>query len=223
MEVCMADGKVNRKAERARERLRERKAKGLCTKCGKNPAITAYCEPCKTAHDRWRAEHRQARKDAGMCVLCGNPSVSNGVSCAKCSERGTMAKQKCRRHKRASGTCLECSDPALTGRTRCKRCSLKHIVSPITNAYDELEDKLHAQGHRCPYSGVALAIGENASIDHIVPRSKGGTHDLDNLQWVHTWVNMLKSDSSSDEFQERFDEFLMASIRYRYNIDLKNR
>lgn len=33
-----------------------------------------------------------------------------------------------------------------------------------------------------------------ASIDHIVPYSHGGTHDLDNLQVVHLYCNYLKSD-----------------------------
>lgn len=33
-----------------------------------------------------------------------------------------------------------------------------------------------------------------ASIDHIVPYSRGGTHDLDNLQVVHLYCNYLKSD-----------------------------
>lgn len=33
-----------------------------------------------------------------------------------------------------------------------------------------------------------------ASIDHIVPYSRGGTHDLSNLQVVHLYCNYLKSD-----------------------------
>lgn len=33
-----------------------------------------------------------------------------------------------------------------------------------------------------------------ASIDHIIPYSRGGTHDLDNLQVVHLYCNFLKSD-----------------------------
>lgn len=33
-----------------------------------------------------------------------------------------------------------------------------------------------------------------ASIDHIVPYSRGGTHDLSNLQVVHLYCNYVKSD-----------------------------
>lgn len=33
-----------------------------------------------------------------------------------------------------------------------------------------------------------------ASIDHILPYSRGGTHDMDNLQVVHLYCNFLKSD-----------------------------
>jgi hypothetical protein len=32
------------------------------------------------------------------------------------------------------------------------------------------------------------------SVDHIIPRARGGTHDADNLQLAHLRCNMLKSD-----------------------------
>lgn len=39
----------------------------------------------------------------------------------------------------------------------------------------------------------------NASIDHIVPVSKGGTHTWDNVQLAHYKCNMLKSNKEMDE------------------------
>lgn len=33
-----------------------------------------------------------------------------------------------------------------------------------------------------------------ASVDHIVPRAKGGTHEPDNLQLAHLYCNQVKSD-----------------------------
>lgn len=38
------------------------------------------------------------------------------------------------------------------------------------------------------------------SIDHVVPRSKGGTHDAGNLRWVLTLANVAKDAMSDDVF-----------------------
>lgn len=39
-----------------------------------------------------------------------------------------------------------------------------------------------------------------ASLDHIKPLSKGGTHTLDNVQIVHPVVNALKGEMLQQEF-----------------------
>lgn len=38
---------------------------------------------------------------------------------------------------------------------------------------------------------------QSFSIDHIIPRSKGGSHTAENLQAAHLGCNMLKSDSTN--------------------------
>ncbi len=48
------------------------------------------------------------------------------------------------------------------------------------------------QGGRCALTGGLLLPGVNASVDHIVPRSAGGTSDETNLQWVVADVNGWK-------------------------------
>jgi 5-methylcytosine-specific restriction endonuclease McrA len=69
---------------------------------------------------------------------------------------------------------------------------------------------LSKQGYRCALSGVVLSP-ESASLDHIVPLSKGGKHTLCNLQIVHPVVNGLKGQMSQDEFMQWID--LIASNR----------
>lgn len=55
------------------------------------------------------------------------------------------------------------------------------------------------QQYRCALSGVVLSP-DCASLDHIVPLSKGGRHVLSNCQIVHPIVNRLKADMSQEEF-----------------------
>lgn len=54
------------------------------------------------------------------------------------------------------------------------------------------------QQYRCALSGVVLSP-DCASLDHITPLSKGGTHTLDNVQIVHPVVNALKGEMASIE------------------------
>nr|WP_239536851.1 HNH endonuclease signature motif containing protein [Arthrobacter roseus] len=36
-----------------------------------------------------------------------------------------------------------------------------------------------------------------ATLDHVIPRSKGGTHDESNLKTAHRWCNSIRSDSGA--------------------------
>ena len=49
-----------------------------------------------------------------------------------------------------------------------------------------------AQSGKCALTGTALVKGETASLDHIVPTSKGGTSSRENLRWVRLDVNGAK-------------------------------
>jgi 5-methylcytosine-specific restriction endonuclease McrA len=48
-------------------------------------------------------------------------------------------------------------------------------------------------GNRCQYTGAALRPGEG-SVDHIVPRSRGGADSWENCVWTSKRVNTLKGD-----------------------------
>lgn len=53
---------------------------------------------------------------------------------------------------------------------------------------------------QCYLCGGPLAW-ESASVDHVVPHSKGGSHDPANLRWAHRRCNRLKSDATVDELR----------------------
>jgi 5-methylcytosine-specific restriction endonuclease McrA len=64
---------------------------------------------------------------------------------------------------------------------------------------------LFEQKFKCAYTGLSLVLGVNASIDHIIPVSKGGSHDLSNLQWVDLRINKFRSNQSDAEFRAFLD------------------
>jgi len=51
----------------------------------------------------------------------------------------------------------------------------------------------------CVLSGEKLTI-TNAELDHIAPKSRGGTHELSNLRWLSKRINRLKRNYSDSEF-----------------------
>lgn len=58
-----------------------------------------------------------------------------------------------------------------------------------------------AQGGRCAYTGRRLVPGVNASVDHVVPRARGGRDELANLVWCCAEVNRAKTDLTPADFR----------------------
>lgn len=161
-------------------------------------------------------EIRAIRLSQGLCQDgCGKPIVIGKKYCSKCLE----LKSKHRADLVSQGLCQEgCGRPTNPKNSRCKICLLKSIAKKSTgnvNNAKELGIKLVAQNYRCPYTGAYIHVGENASIDHIIPRSKGGTNKPDNLEWVHIAINTLKGDMRKEEFVEYFDKFLTDAFHFR--------
>jgi CRISPR/Cas system Type II protein with McrA/HNH and RuvC-like nuclease domain len=58
---------------------------------------------------------------------------------------------------------------------------------------------IEQQNYRCALSGRPLTP-ETASLDHIVPLSRGGKHDISNLWIVDHQVNNAKGTFTVEEF-----------------------
>ena len=57
-------------------------------------------------------------------------------------------------------------------------------------------------GTRCAYCGKLLST-HTATIDHIVPLSKGGTYDPDNLCWCCKKCNSAKGSKLYNEWEDQ--------------------
>jgi len=63
----------------------------------------------------------------------------------------------------------------------------------------QLLRKLQQQQHKCALTGRVLTP-ENASLDHVVPVSRGGSHDVENVQLVIKMANDMKGTLTMEEF-----------------------
>lgn len=104
------------------------------------------------------------------------------------------------------GLCVVCGKRDAVAGDKLRLCDICWIKSTLQRStgsrknWKTLRDALVSQKH-CPYSGVELIIGKNASIDHKIPVSRGGTHDVNNLQWIDLHINYMKRDMTDDEFR----------------------
>ena len=63
----------------------------------------------------------------------------------------------------------------------------------------EILEILEEQQYCCALTGVELTP-DSAQLDHVVPESKGGTHDKRNLQILHKTVNSMKAAMTQEDF-----------------------
>ena len=183
----------------------ERITKGLCGTC-QRPSATATCEKCKKKQNT----RREGRRSNGLCPRCGERAETGYKQCKKCRDKANEFKKQ----KNKNGKCSYCSNNAAIGHTICQSCLDKERVRRRnhlwetyaknylgdTNRSQELKDILNKQNGKCAYSGLPITIGVNASLDHIIPKSKGGSNDVTNLQWTTKYVNKMKSDMEAQEF-----------------------
>ncbi len=138
----------------------------------------------------------------GKCVICCkvNDNLPN-QKCIKCSNRQNTKVKAIRLMNHKNNLC-RCGKLRYA-RKACEQCYF------IRKAYDGtgsgadwklVQKLLEEQDYRCAYTGEKLIPGDNASLDHKVPVSRGGSLHIDNVQWVTFRINDMKTDFIHDEF-----------------------
>lgn len=136
------------------------------------------------------------------CQRTGNSRLS---WCLACRSRRNLQSKKTYHERVARGQCPYCTDAASIG-IFCQTHWFKNVgvshglgskrgVELLKNLWEE-------QHGRCAVTGVKLTPGFNASIDHITPKSRGGSSDKSNLRWVLLRINQCKWDMTHEEFVE---------------------
>lgn len=198
---------------------RRRKANGLCTTCGGlrgNSSSTADCSACLTAKrkDRRaaRTEIRKLWRETGCCQACGAVLDRNGARCNRCLLQQRSRSVSRATERAAAGLCYRCSskltengyDVCLgAAYPQCGKCYFRNMAKLHLGSADRwtvLSGLFKRQHGRCAYTGENLVLGLTASLDHIVPISKGGRSVASNLQWVTKIVNHAKNNMDHVEF-----------------------
>ena len=123
---------------------------------------------------------------------------------AELYRKGTAAKVALRRERVEQGLCYLCGSPADAGKL-CfehwmRALGRTHKLNVANGGVALMKRIWSDQGGVCALTGEKLRPGDNASLDHIVAKAKGGETVRSNLRWVSYDSNMAKRDLSDAEF-----------------------
>lgn len=112
------------------------------------------------------------------------------------------------------GICIKCrKSPKCRRLVRCRMCTLKDLAYKHlgdSKRWSELADRLIQQDYQCHYTGKRIDIGNNASIEHLVPKHLKRSNEtfISNIRWVHNDINLMKNKLSITTFLQRCKEVL---------------
>lgn len=89
----------------------------------------------------------------------------------------------------------------------------------LRKKFQELRDegKLY-----CAICGQKIEKYQIITIDHWIPKSKGGSNDESNLKPAHDICNQIKGNTMPDEFQKNIKERYIYALNF-YHINQKNK
>lgn len=171
-----------------------------CVACRKPWKGTSLrCEECKAiVRMKWAG-----RVGKGFCIRCGATIDGSYKSCPDCRAIMRKASDTRRNAFMEAGKCVQCGTPKTGPSILCDECLLKSQSRRwlgTMKRWTELLDLFNKQEGRCAYTGYPIIIGETASIDHVIPRTRGGTNDIENLHWTTWFINRVKSNMTHNEF-----------------------
>jgi hypothetical protein len=185
-----------------KQRREIRKRNGKCAFCDNDSPNRTVCVNCQNKRNDDSLDKRKHRTAEGKCCCGRERDDLSYLTCSKCRISSKEGYKK-RIEGVNKGRCISCSDSRLSYNRRCEVCYLKLLSTKHlgnSSRWGELKLKYDFQQGICPYTGIILVIGNNAALDHIVPKSSGGESVIDNLQWVYDLANVMKWKNSEEIF-----------------------
>lgn len=152
---------------------------------------------------RYKQPYKQKRFDNGLCISCGRERDGDTQLCSFCKERKSLRMKQLAQVRQGSGLCKVCGTPSLQVNKFCRDCWFYNVAAVTLKSSSKAQaiaQLYEDQQGRCAYIGEALILGVNTSLDHKTPKCRGGSHDIDNLQWVTKRINKNKYNLTHDEF-----------------------
>lgn len=217
-DICSEKAKEQKKIH-YKKLSAQRVAEGICIKgCGrKAKGDVQTCEECskkqkekdeqyvrKGARRKCENERNSQRIAEGFCIKgCGKKAKEGIQICEECAAKSVVAKKTRYEKYRSLGLCVSCGRNEVCGCVLCVICYLKRtarVTLGDQSRWEFIRDLFDRQKGICPYTGRQLRLGYDTSLDHILPRSRDGSNDDDNLQWVYDPINKMKHNRTHDEF-----------------------
>ena len=169
-----------------------------------------YCEKCRIRHMESNRARKKSLVEKNLCTICGGDKEQIKKSkCNKCLEKMNKFMNDRRTNREKNGKCIDCGVESNT--KRCDACYLKMISTNVfgtTKRYVELKELFEKQNSKCNYTGRTLSLQENCELDHVFPKSKGGSNSIENFQWLHRDVNKMKHDLTEKDFIDSLKEII---------------
>lgn len=179
-----------------------RKMAGVCVDCGGELGSSpSRCDVCRVKQVDYRIARQEAasRVDNTICVNCNRPRDQATKLCSVCTANTATASKQWRQERKEVGTqCMYCPAPRWHKSTSCRL----HFVEKVLNNFhisahfsEQMARRLEEADFKCFYTDTVLIPGENASLDHVKPRSKFPhlVDCLDNLVWCDRTINNMKT------------------------------
>lgn len=186
--------------ENNRDRSEGLAAAGACVECG-TACDKFRCDDCRAAIK----DRRQRRVAEGRCASCTKREIASGQLCRVCLDRNEENAAKRKEERLARGECVLCDappPPATIGQV----CLAHWFFGAAGRATGSTKNTAavaalwEEQGGRCALTGLPLTHGSAATLDHKIPKSRGGSSGLENLQWTAWEANRIKGAFTPEEF-----------------------
>lgn len=158
-----------------------------CASCGKPCFAKVGCIPCKNEE---REAARLAQRRQILCIQCGKQKADEFLHAKVCSEA-------CRKRRKVL------VDRANSRAKKARRRALL-ACAPVGDMerIRQVERDVHSLKRvTCYWCGKKVS-GKKCQLDHVIPLSKGGAHDPDNLAPSCKQCNATKKDREPEAFNE---------------------
>lgn len=193
---------TKKSVEQNRIRAELIKKRALCIRCNE-PWIgkTVYCDKCKEQQNI----KLRLKSESNRCVRCSEIKNDNRYSsCESCRLIMRRHTKKVRSNRIIEKKCVRCNNVMdVKNGMYCSICIYKNNASRWLGdgkLWKELRLLFELQNGKCAYTDKSIELSIDASIDHKIPRTRGGLNVIDNLQWVSWTVNRSKTDMTHTEF-----------------------